>query len=139
MEIVIKHYVEKIYKGMFFNETKIKEMKERDPLKIENDGKMQGFRFYDREYHIRNGQSYAGKSSNYSNWVLFGERLSLNEIKEKYGNNINYMTLIHNMEDNDYKYACFTQVGAFLPMDDGDITYDELINEKEKVLIKKKK
>lgn len=136
MEIILKHYVEKIYKGIFFNEVSIKKVKDRDPLKIENDGKMQGFRFYDKEYCIRNGKSYAGKSSNYSNWVLFGERLSLKDVKERFNDKT---TLIHNMVDNNYKYVCYTQVGAFLPMDDGDITYDELVNEKEKVLIKKKK
>ena len=45
MEKVKKSYVEKIYRGVLFSESSISEVEERDPMKIENDGNMQGFRF----------------------------------------------------------------------------------------------
>lgn len=35
-----------------FSESSIKEVAERNPMQVENDGKMQGFRFYDKEYVV---------------------------------------------------------------------------------------
>lgn len=69
--------------------------------------------------------------SNISNWIYFGKRLSLDEIKSKYGNNQDYKILISDMEGNGYQYACHTQVGSFLPMEEGDMTFDEIIAKKE--------
>ena len=47
MEKVTKSYVEKNYRGLLFSESSIKEVDERNPMKVENDGSMQGFRFFD--------------------------------------------------------------------------------------------
>lgn len=52
MEKITKTYVEKIYRGLLFSESSIKEVAERNPMQVENDGKMQGFRFYDKEYVV---------------------------------------------------------------------------------------
>lgn len=131
MEKVTKSYVEKIYKGLIFSETSTTEVVERDPMKIVNDGSMQGFRFYDKEFVVDGDKSYSGEKSNYSNWIYFGRRLSLEQVKELYGNNPDYRILISNMENNDYKYVCHTQVDSFLPMRNGDITFDELIAQKQ--------
>lgn len=40
MEKITKTYVEKIYRGLLFSESSIKEVTERNPMQIENDGKM---------------------------------------------------------------------------------------------------
>lgn len=131
MEKVTKSYVEKIYRGILFSEPSVEEVTERDPMQVENDGQMQGFRFYDKEYVVDGEKSYDGETSNYSNWIYFGKRFSLDEIKAKYGTNPDYRILISNMKCNGYNYVCHTQVGSFLPMEEGDMTFDELIAQKE--------
>lgn len=131
MEKVTKSYIEKIYRGIFVSESSVSEVTQRDPMKIENDGQMQGFRFYDKELVIDGEKSYHGEVVNYSNWIYFGERLSLEQVKVRYGKDSNYKTLISNMEDNSCQYVCHTQVGSFLPMEEGDMTFDELVMQKE--------
>lgn len=131
MEKVTKSYVEKIYRGILFSEPSIAEVEERDPMQVANDGKMQGFRFYDKEFVVDGEKSYDGDKSNYSNWIYFGKRMSLEEVKAQYGNDSSYSILISNMENNNYQYVCHTQAGSFLPMEEGDMTFDELIAAKE--------
>ena len=46
MKKIVKNYIEKLYKGVFFSDYTIDEVNERNPLKIKNDLKMQGFRFF---------------------------------------------------------------------------------------------
>lgn len=131
MKIISKSYVEKIYRGILFSEASISEVEERDPMKIENDGKMQGFRFYDKEFVVDGEKSFDGEKSNFSKWIYYGKRLSLDEVKALYGNNPKYSILISNMEGNGYQYVCHTQVGSFLPMQEGDMTFGELVVQKE--------
>lgn len=131
MEKVKKSYVEKIYRGAIFSEPSISEIDKRDPMKIENDGKMQGFRFFDKEFVVDGEKIFDGKKSNFSKWIYFGKRLSLDEIKAEYGNNSDYSVLIGNMEVNGYQYVCHTQAGSFLPMVEGEMTFDEFIAQKE--------
>ncbi|MCI9434360.1 MAG: hypothetical protein HFI86_03660 [Bacilli bacterium] len=138
MEKVVKSYVEKSYRGLLFSEASVNEVLERDPMKIENDGSMQGFRFYDKEFVVDGEKSYIGETSNYSNWIYFGERLSLEEAKNKYGNDSHYRILIDNMERNNYEYVCYTQVGSFLVLGAGDMTFDEYLSLKEKEKITSK-
>ena len=45
MEKITKTYVEKLYKGLLFSESLIEEVEDRNPINIENDGKILGFRF----------------------------------------------------------------------------------------------
>lgn len=130
MKKVTKSYVEKIYRGLLFSEPSITKVEERDPMKVENDGKMQGFRFYDKEFVVDGDKSYDGEKSNFSNWIYFGKRMSLEEVKSQYGKNPNYSILISNMENNNYQYICHTQAGSFLPMEDGDMTFDEVVASK---------
>lgn len=132
MEKVTKSYIQKIYRGLLFSESSTKEVAERNPMKVENDGKMQGFRFYDQEFVIDGEKSYDGEIFNYSNWIYFGKRLSLDEVKSQYGNEEILEILINNMEINGFQYVCYTQTGSFLPMEEGDMTLDEYISEHEK-------
>jgi len=131
MEKVTKSYVEKIYRGILFSESSIAEVEERDPMQVENDGKMQGFRFYDKEFVVDGEKIYDGDKSNFSNWIYFGKRMSLEDVKTQYGNDSSYSILISNMENNNYQYVCHTQAGSFLPMEEGDMTFDELVAVKE--------
>lgn len=131
MEKVTKSYVEKIYRGLLFSDSSVTEVTERDPMKIVNDGQMQGFRFYDKEFVVDGEKSYDGEKSNYSNWIYFGKRLSLDEIKAQYGSDPDYRILISNMVNNHYQYVCYTQVGSFLLMNESDMTFEELVAQKE--------
>lgn len=138
MEKVTKTYVEKLYRGFLFNECLSQVISERNPMLIENDGKMQGFRFYDEEYVVDGETTYQGRTSNYSSWIFFGRRYSYDEIMEMYGNNPNYSILIDNMQRNHFDYVCQTQVGTFLPMGEGDMTFDEYVSKNEKSKAKTK-
>lgn len=131
MEIVVKKsYVEKLYRGFFVCDSAFIEISERDPMKVENDGIMEGFRFFDKKFFI-NGKNIGGLDLNYSNWIYFGKRMSLAQVKELYGSNPDYRVLINNMENNKDKYVCHTQNGSFLIMEKGDMTYDEIVIQKE--------
>ena len=127
MKKITKTYVEKIYRDLLSSRSLIEEVAERNPMQIKRDGKTQGFRFFDREYIVNGGIGYDGETSNYSNWIYFGKRFSLDEIIAKYGNNRNYRTLISDMKYNGYNYVCYTQAKDFLPMEEGDMTFAEYI------------
>lgn len=132
MEKIKKSYIEKIYRGLLFSESSIAEVEDRDPMKVVNDGKMQGFRFYDKEQVVDGEKIYDGERVNFSNWVFFGKRLTLEEVKQQYGKDSKYSTLISNMECNHYNSVCLTQAGSYLPMEEGDMTLDEYISEHDK-------
>ena len=137
MKKIKKSFVEKIYKGLIFNDSILEEVQKRDPMLIQNDGKMVGFRFFDQEFIIDGDNIYEGKRINYSNIVYFGKRYTKEEILRKYENNPKYSTLIFNIKDHYTKYICETQTGSHYPMESNDVTYDELILKKEKTLKKK--
>ena len=125
MKKIITTYVEKIYRGVICSESVIRETDNRHPLSIENDGDIQGFRFYDKERLVVNNKEYYGDTINYSPWYFFGERLSLDDIKSNSNINPIYKRLIPFMEHNKINYVCHTQVGSYLPMEDEDMTIDE--------------
>ena len=92
--IKTKSYVEKQYKAEFMSYKRIEEqVLERDPMKIENDGEMECFRFFDREFTLDDGRDFLldpvkdpefheiinVEKSNFSSWIYFGERLSYSE------------------------------------------------------------
>ena len=131
MKKVRKTYVKKLYPGLIFSDFKTEEVTSRDPLKIDNDGRMQGFCFFDIVCIVDKGETYSGTCVNYSNWYFFGQRLSLEEVITKYGNDPDYRVLIGNMKANDLKYVCHTQMGYFLPMETGDLTIDEVIQKEQ--------
>ena len=132
MEKVTKSYVEKSYRGLLFSEGSIKEVDERNPMKVENDGSIQGFRFFDIDYILDDGKTYASEKTNYSGWIYFGKRYSLDDIKSIYGCDSNHDILIHNMEWNNINYVCHTQAGSFLQLEEEDMTFEEYIEKNSK-------
>ena len=125
MKKITKTYVEKIYKGDILTQSSIEEIDDRNPMKVENDGKIQGFRFYDKEYILDGEKIYKGIKTNYSGFIYYGKRYSLDKFIEEYGDNPDYNFLIRKMKSNDYNYVCQTQNDAFIPMREVDITLDE--------------
>lgn len=125
MEKIKKSYVEKIYRGLLFSESVIDEVESRDPLLVEDDGSMQGFRFYDQEKILYAGRTFVGDNSNFSPWYFLGDRLSIEEVKELSKHNKGLNILVSNMEYNKIPYVCLTRVGSYLPMGEKDMTIDE--------------
>ena len=125
MEKIKKNYVEKIYCGFIFSESIVSEVENRNPLAIKNDEMMQGFRFFDKEIIRYGGKEYVGEISNYSPWYFFGDRLSIEEVKELSKHNKRLNILVSNMEYNKIPYVCLTRVGSYLPMGEKDMTIDE--------------
>ncbi len=136
MEKITKTYVEKLYgkisKGSFVGESLVNEVEKRNPMEIKNDDKIQGFRYFDVEYIVDDKKVYTGNKQKYSNWIFFGKRYSLEEIKKTYGDLFEYKELINDIELIGYKYVCLTQTLSIVPMDEGDLTYDEYIKDKKK-------
>lgn len=132
MEKVTKSYVEKSYRGLLFSEPSIAEVDERDPMKVENDCTMQGFRFFDIDYILDEQKTYSSERSNFSGWIYFGKRYSFDDIKSIYGCDSNYDILINNMKWNHINYVCHTQAGSFLPMEEEDMTFEEYIEKNSK-------
>ena len=85
----MKHYVEILYpnftKGKI--ETRNIEVQKRDPLSIEYDGLMSGFRFYDIRESFFDGELLKGDKRNYSKTFYFGKRTNLMEIVQKMNSN----------------------------------------------------
>lgn len=128
MDKEVKSFVEKKYQGILISECIETEVVEKDPMKIKNDGYMQGFQFYDRMFITYEGKRYTSEKCNCSNWIYFGKRLSFIEFITRYGNNPEYGDLIINMSNANCQYVCQIQNGSFLPMNKGDITFDEYAN-----------
>ena len=116
-----EHFVQKIYKNVILFPVEEK-VNERNPQNIKNDGKIQCFRFFDK--NTKNEES-----QNYSNWICFGKRMSLSEVKRKYENNFDLENLVHKLEQKSCKFVCYTQTGDFLPLQDGDMTYEEYLEQ----------
>lgn len=134
MQKEIKSYVEKIYSGKFSNNCVTEEVEERDPMRIINDGKIKGFRFYDKEYIIDKDICFYGKKINISGWIYFGKKISFDKIKRRYSGNKKYQDLINIMENNHYSYLCYTQSGSFIGMNEEDKLFEEVVN-KDKVKV----
>lgn len=134
MKKIIKSYVERIYPGLFFYDNSECEVSNRNPMNVRNGQAIQGFRFFDIEYVIDGKKKYKGEKENYSNWYFLGNRLSLEEFESTYGEK--EKRLIKYMKNNNYKYVCYTQTGHFIPMEDEDMTYEEYVSNKKKVLKK---
>ena len=89
MEKLKKSYVEKRYK----EKAEISEVMERDPMKIQNDGEICAFRFFDKEINANGEEKYDGEKSNFSKWIFFGKRMMLRELENSYGTNPDWLII----------------------------------------------
>lgn len=148
MKRITRSFVEKFYRDADVCERVVEEVEERNPMKIKNEKALERFRFYDRNFVIDGEKICDGGISNYSNWILMGKRLSLEEFKTQYVNNPNqefmveFKHLLKYLEIKNYQYVCyikrssFSRMGGFIPMEEGEMTFDEIIDTKE---VKKEK
>lgn len=125
MEKLKKSYVEKRYK----EKVEISEVMERDPMKIQNDGEICAFRFFDKEINANGEEKYDGEKSNFSKWIFFGKRMMLRELENSYGTNPD---LVDYMDRNNLKFICHTQGNTFVIMENDDMTFEEMVVAKER-------
>ncbi len=125
MEKLKKSYVEKRYK----EKAEISEVMERDPMKIQNDGEICAFRFFDKEINANGEEKYDGEKSNFSKWIFFGKRMMLRELENSYGTNPD---LVDYMDRNNLKFICHTQGNTFVIMGNDDMTFEEMVVAKER-------
>lgn len=118
----MKHYIEVFYPGSFFSESSAKEISSRDTLP-EIGEKAFGYRFFDRESTMQNGEELLGKAKNYSNSFYIGEELSaVQAIARHPGNSI----LKSNIECNGYARLVLTKFGQLLPLEENDVVITSL-------------
>ncbi len=125
MEKYTKHYVE-----IFCNTGAIRceEIAERDPFLIKNDGFIHGFRFFDISYIEDDGLLYKSKEHSYSKNVYFGDRCSFEELTKRHR-----ALFVDDYDKRPSASYCWFHNGSFIKLEDGDITYDELIESIDKI------
>lgn len=131
MKQTVETILEQKYKGPLFTKSLTTEVQDRDPTQVINDGKMQGFRFYDEVRTTDENQNDEIIRTNCSSWIYFGVRLSFEEVKAQYEFDSRYSILIAQMKEGNYQWACHTQDESLVIMDNKDQTFDEFMNEKE--------
>ena len=143
-----KSYVEKLYPiGVHPTGMPITvEVKERDPYSIEDDGSIVGFRFYDEESWFRSSSDWCISTYNHSGWVFFGKRYTyeelfdicknmslkdrLNEFKMSFYFIPTSRDILEYMRTNNLSTICIDRFHLYHEMDEKDMTYDELMEQK---------
>ncbi len=115
----------KSYVDVFCNTGAIRsgEVEERDPSIIQNDGYIHGFRFFDISFIEDDGLIYKSTKHNYSKNIYFGRRCTFDELTKIF-------PLLEDIKKNG-SYCLFSD-GVFLELDDDDMIYDELMEQKTK-------
>ena len=113
-------YVEYIYAGSLFSDTgsKVTTSKDVNLAKSQLPSGAFGFRFYEQEEQVVDGEALKGKPKNHTGWYYVGEKLSLEDVKR---NHSDKRILISNMEMNDYANVVFTKFGQFIPVSKNDV------------------
>ena len=132
MKKVIKSYAEKICSRSLISDIKIEEVKSKEPELFLNDNIVQAIRFYDIEYIIDKDKTYSSEKENVTNWIYYGRRMSVAELKRIHGNDPKYSTVISTAEESGCEYVCITKRGVVLLVNDTGITFEEYISKKQK-------
>lgn len=119
---------------------------DRDPYKIEDDGSIIGFRFYDKESWVRTPFDWCISTSNFSGWVFFGKRYTyeelydicknmslkdrLKELKMSFYFIPTSREILDYMKTNNISVICIDRFHLYHEMDEKDMTYDELMEQK---------
>ncbi|MEK6915515.1 MAG: hypothetical protein AABW89_03165 [Nanoarchaeota archaeon] len=115
----LKHYVEFLYPGSFFNESSTQEVEARDPSVVQTPREAFGYAFFDRqEYVAQDGEVLVGRPRNRSGMHYFGKLMSLAEVKREVPNSD---ILQSNMKSNGLKRVVKTRRGNFQPFNKNDV------------------
>lgn len=129
MKKYIRHYVELVSIGLVFGEPKDVEVESRNPLDITCDDSVDCFRFFDQPIVVDGNDTYYGDACNFTNWVYFGERITLDEFKALKGDDFSTEMKIESLKERGIEYVCHTRNNRFLEMRIGDKTFDEVKEE----------
>ena len=120
---MLKHYVEYLYPGILFSISKafkpnssFSEISERDVSKVSISENCIGFRFFDRTETVLDGEILICHRKNISGWYYKGEKMTIEQVKETYGNDDNFRIIISSMECNDVEFVVKTRFGQFIPL-----------------------
>lgn len=128
MKKYTKSYVMKEYELS----VKCEEVEDRDPSKIEDDGYMHCFRFYDISYIEDDGKLYQTDKYNYSGRVYFGKRYSLKEFSELYGSTWPHLVKAYQKEKCNSICLIRNTGDLCVSIGNNDITYEEVVEIKGK-------
>jgi len=109
---MLKHYVE--YR-MISEERITVEVAGRNIEKIKIPDNCLGFRYFDRSVTVIAGETLTGDKKNLSGWYYLGEEMTLNQVKDEYGDDDDYKIFILNMENNGYRIVK-TKSGKLIPL-----------------------
>ena len=119
----IKSYLECLYDYGDHYSSIFKEVSERNPEKIFDDGRIIGCRFLDKIIINCDGHEKT-IDSNFSNWIWFGEKYTRDEIlkmdEPKYDGVLNYMAHYH------LGAVCMLRNGGYQPLGYGNDYYDDI-------------
>ena len=134
-DIVTIPYVQKKY--VKNNEIKCEEIEidSRENYEFDLEDECIALRFIDKEFIKLGDKLVHYRNTNESNWIYFGDRMSLEEITERLINNDKYAKIADMMIDKDCKSVC-RNGRNFFPLKGNAVTYEEYINYKNKVLVK---
>lgn len=119
----LKHYVEFLYPGSFFNESSAREVETRDPSAVQTPREAFGYKFFDRqEYVAQDGEVLVGEPRNRSGTHYFGRLMSLADVKREVPDSD---ILQSNMKSNGWKKVVRTRHGNFQPFEKGDLVVGE--------------
>jgi len=117
--MTLKHFVEYFYPGIIVSDSSAEETKHRDYTKIKVPKEAYGFKFYDREVIVDNGEILKGKSKNHSSMFYhMGQIMTKADVKKRVKKNY---TLLSNMRINEWEKVIKTKFNQFMPYEKGDV------------------
>jgi len=109
-------YIEYLRPGAFVSDSSTFPVADRTPLASIPEHAY-GYRFYDQEEVITNGELLTGQIKNVGPITYFGRTLTLGQVKDLPGTSI----LRSNMERNGYDRVVNTVFGNFYFLEEGDV------------------
>ena len=116
---MLQHYVEFIYPGLIVSNRSTHIIQDRNHLIVERQDNSFGFRFFDKEEVIVEGEKLRGVQKNTSVWYYYhGDVYTIDQVKEEFEHE---KILISNMFNNSIERVLRTKFGQFIPLTNEDI------------------
>ena len=119
---MLKHYVEYLYPCIVLTKITVIQIPKRDVSKIDLPCDCVGFRFFDIDETEVDGKIILGQKKNFSCWYIEGEKMSLEQFKETFGNDPNYRNMIYLWKENGICAVAQNRFNCFVPLYAGDET-----------------
>ena len=126
-----RSFVEFQYQVGPYSDTFEKEINDRSQYIVEDDGEINGYRFFDITVRYQGDNTFKEVAENISNWVYFGRRCSCADVLKTYGNTPATRIMINKMINDGCVGFCISRSGRLIPLYEGDKVYGESTKEKE--------